>query len=83
MAQNTGDAIKDFTGDDNISKYFAKFCSDKYKEVQDYVKEQLDKADEGEGTAQCLPTGCKQPIMTHLPILQIHIAVRVANLSSV
>ncbi|KAL8809337.1 MAG: hypothetical protein Q9223_000779 [Gallowayella weberi] len=63
-ADNTGGAFKDFTGEDVVGTYFATFCKEKYKAGQDYVKDQLDKQDGGEQTAQCLPLGSEQPIST-------------------
>ncbi|KAL8962713.1 MAG: hypothetical protein Q9183_005113, partial [Haloplaca sp. 2 TL-2023] len=68
-SDSTGSAIKDFAGDDNIAKYFAAFCKDKYKVGQDYVKDQLDKIDDGdEGTAQCLKAGSKQLTSMQSPL---------------
>lgn len=70
-ADDTGKAIKGFTDDDNIGTYFATFCKEKYKAGQDYVQDQLDNQDGGEGTAQCLKAGSKQCNFIHL--LPIHI----------
>ena len=78
-ADNTGAAFRDFTSDDAIGKYFATFCKDKYKAGKDYVKDQIDKQDDGEWTAQCLPLGCKQTHFHTLPALSISMWMMNAN----
>ncbi|KAL9007517.1 MAG: hypothetical protein Q9180_009635, partial [Flavoplaca navasiana] len=64
-ADSTGGAFKDFTGEDVVGTYFAQFCKDKYKATQDYVKDQLDKLDDGdEESSDCLPLGSMQTFPT-------------------